>query len=154
MAQPTVIPGTKLLILIGIGGDSPSGSPDVFSEQCGLTTKNFSLSASTNTTLIPDCLDPSLPAWEAKDVNALSAEVSGSGVMACESFHTWLDWFMGATERSARIQLVSPTTLPLSLGYWLGSFLLTDLKYGGVRGQKVTLDITLVNNGALTFVPA
>ena len=87
-------------------------------------------------------------------MNALSAEVSGSGVMACESFHTWLDWFMGATERSARIQLVSPTTLPLSLGYWLGSFLLTDLKYGGVRGQKVTLDITLVNNGALTFVPA
>ena len=153
MAAPTVIPGTKLLILVGTGGDSP-GSPDVFSEPCGLTTKNFNLTASTNTTLIPDCTDPSLPAWEAKDVNALSAEVSGSGVMATESFHTWMDWFMGATDRSCRIQLVSPTTSPLSLGYWLGSFLLTELKYGGVRGQKVTLDLTLVNNGALSFVVA
>ncbi len=154
MTAPTVIPGTKLLILIGPGGDSPQGSPDVFTEPCGLTTKNFTLAASTNTTLIPDCADPSLPAWEAKDVNALSAEVTGTGVMACESFHTWVDWYLGATERSARIQLVSPTTLPLSLGYFLGSFLLTSLKYGGVRGTKVTLDITLVNNGAVTFVAA
>jgi Phage tail tube protein len=154
MAAPTVIPGTKLLILIGPGGDSPGGSPDVFTEPCGLTTKNFTLSASTNSTLIPDCLDPSLPAWEAKDVNALSAEVTGTGVMAVESFHTWLDWFLGATERSARIQLVSPTTSPNTLGYFLGSFLLSSLKYGGVRGQKVTIDITLVNNGALTFVTA
>jgi len=153
MAAPTVIPGTKLLILIGVGGDSP-GSPDIFAEPCGLTTKNFSLSASTNTTLIPDCINPDLPAWEAKDVNSLSAEVTGTGVMAVESFHTWLDWFLGATERSARIQLVSPTALPLSLGYFLGSFILSELKYGGVRGQKVTIDLTLVNNGALTFVAA
>jgi hypothetical protein len=154
MAQPTVIPGTKLLILIGPGGDSPQGSPDQFTEPCGLTTKNFTLNASTNTTLIPDCANPDAPAWEAKDVNALSAECTGTGVMACESFHVWLDWFLGATERSARIQLVSPVILPNSLGYFLGSFILSSLKYGGVRGTKVTIDITLVNNGALTFVPA
>lgn len=153
MAQPTVIPGTKLLLLLGAGGDSP-GSPDVFAEPCGLTTKNFTLAASTNTTLIPDCLDPSLPAWEAKDVNALSSEVTGTGVMACESFHTWVDWYLGATERQVRIQLVSPTTLPLSLGYFQGSFILSSLKYGGVRGTKVTIDITIVNNGALLFVAA
>lgn len=153
MAQPTVIPGTKLLILIGAGGDSP-GSPDVFNEPCGLTTKNFTLNASTNTTLIPDCANPDAPAWEAKDVNALSAEVTGTGVMAVESFHSWMDWFLGATERQARVQLVSPAALPLSLGYWQGSFILTRLVYNGVRGQKVNLDITLANNGALIFVAA
>src|SRR5215813_5624678 len=153
MAAPTVIAGTKLLVLIGAGGDSP-GSPDVFGEPCGLTTKNFTLNASTNTTLIPDCADPSLPAWEAKDVNALSAEVTGTGVMAVESFHTWSDWFMGATSRACRITLTSPSTNPLSLGYWQGDFILSKLTYNGVRGQKVEIDITLVNNGALTFTPA
>ena len=153
MAAPTVITGTKLLVLIGFGGDSP-GSPDVFSEPCGLTTKGFDLTASTNTTLIPDCTDPSLPAWEAKDVNSLSAEVTGSGVMAVESFHTWLDWFLGATERQARIQLVSPTTSPLSLGYLQGAFILSKLSYQGTRGQKVNIDVTLSNNGALAFVAA
>src|SRR5215831_21415951 len=153
MAAPTVITGTKLLVLIGAGGDSP-GSPDVFAEPCGLTTKNFTLNASTNTTLIPDCIDPSLPAWEAKDVNALSAEVTGAGVMAVESFHTWVDWYLGATERQSRIQLVSPTSLPNSLGYFQGAFILSKLTYNGVRGQKVNIDVTLVNNGVITFVAA
>lgn len=153
MTAPTVIPGTKILVLIGAGGDSP-GSPDVFSEPCGLTTKNFSLNAATNTTLIPDCTDPSLPAWEAKDVNALSSEVTGSGVMAVESFHTWADWFLGATTRGARIQLVSPTGMANSLGYFQGNMLLSKLTYNGVRGQKVAIDITMVSDGPLTFVAA
>jgi len=153
MTAPTVIAGTKLLILVGSGGDSP-GSPDVFSEPCGLTTKGLAFSLSTNTTIIPDCANPDAPAWEAKDANAISAEVTGTGVMAVESFHTWADWFLGATSRACRIQLVSPATNPLGLGYWLGTFFLTNLTYNGVRGQKVEIDITLQNDGALTFVAA
>lgn len=144
MAQPTVLVGTKLLILVGDGA-----LPEVFSQPCGLTTRTFDLAASTNTTLIPDCDDPEAPAWEAKDVNALSATVSGSGVMAVESFDTWNDWFMGATSKSLQIKLDSA-----ALGHWAGSFILTALKYGGQRGQKVTVDITLVNDGAVVWVPA
>jgi hypothetical protein len=153
MTAPTVIAGTKLLILVGSGGDSP-GSPDVFSEPCGLTTKNAALTAATATTVLPDCTDPTLAAWEAKDVVSLAMEVTGTGVMAVESFLTWHLWFMGGTERACRIQLVSPTTNPLSLGYYLGNFILTALTWGGVRGEKVTIDVTLVNNGTITFVAA
>lgn len=144
MAQPTVLTGTKLLILVGNGA-----GPEVFSQPCGLTTRTFDLAASTNTTLIPDCDEPDAPAWEAKDVNALSATVSGSGVMAVESFDIWNDWFMGATAKNLQIKLDSA-----ALGHWAGSFILTSLKYGGQRGQKVTVDITLVNDGAVTWVPA
>lgn len=144
MAQPTVLTGTKLLILVGNGAD-----PEVFSQPCGLTTRTFDLAASTNTTLIPDCDEPDAPAWEAKDVNALSATVSGSGVMAVESFDIWNDWFMGATAKNLQIKLDNA-----ALGHWAGSFILTSLKYGGQRGQKVTVDITLVNDGAVVWVPA
>jgi predicted secreted protein len=144
MAQPTVLTGTKLLILVGDGE-----TPEVFSQPCGLTTRTFDLAASTNTTLIPDCLSPDLPAWEAKDVNALSATVSGSGVMAVESFDVWNDWFMGATSKNLQVKLDNA-----ALGHWAGSFILTSLKYGGQRGQKVTVDITLVNDGAVVWVPA
>ncbi len=143
MAQPTVLVGTKLLILVGNGN-----SPETFAQPCGLTTRNFNLKASTNTTLIPDCDDPEAPAWEAKDVNALSADVSGAGVMAVESFDTWNDWFMAATSRHCQIKLDDD-----ALGQWEGSFIITDLKYGGVRGQKVTLDVTLVNDGAVIWNP-
>lgn len=145
MAAPTVIAGTKLLILVGDGA-----SPEVFAEPCGLTTKGFDLAASTNTTLIPDCADPELPAWEAKTVNALSAQISGSGVMAVEAFLTWEAWFMSALAKHVQIKLNYP-----ALGYFSGSFILTAFKLSGQRGQKVTVDLTMVNDGtvAWTTVP-
>ena len=144
MAQPTVLPGTKLLILVGDGA-----SPEVFAEPCGLTTKSFNLSAQTNTTIIPDCADPEAPAWEAKDVNSLAAHVSGSGVMAVESYQVWNDWFMSAAAKNAHIKLDNS-----ALGYYSGSFILTSLRLTGQRGQKVTVDITLDNDQSVTWVDA
>jgi predicted secreted protein len=144
MAQPTVLAGTKLLILVGDGS-----SPEVFAQPCGLTTQGIDFSASTNTTLIPDCDFPENPAWEAKDVNALSASVTGNGVMAVESFDIWNDWFQAAEGKNCHIKLDSD-----ALGYWSGQFILTGLKYGGQRGQKVTVDITMANTGAVVWVPA
>jgi predicted secreted protein len=135
MTQPTVL------------GDG--ASPEVFGEPCGLTTKSFELSASTNTTLIPDCADPEAPAWEAKDVNALSATASGNGVMAVESFATWNEWFTSAAAKHCQIKLDSD-----DLGYYSGTFILSSLKFGGTRGQKVTVDVTIVNDGAIVWVDA
>lgn len=144
MAQPTVIAGTKLLILVGDGA-----GPEVFAAPCGLTTSGIDFSASTNTTILPDCLDPELPAWEAKDVNALSASISGSGVMAVESFAIWNDWFQDSVGKNVQIKLDHA-----DLGHWVGKFIITSLKYGGQRGQKVTVDVTLANDGAVTWVDA
>lgn len=146
MAAPTVISGTKLLILVG-----DAGSPEVFAEPCGLTTKTFDLAASTNTTVIPDCSNPDLPAWEAKTVNALSATITGAGVMAIEAHTVWEAWFMAAVAKNVQIKLNNAT----GLGYYSGSFLLTALKYNGTRGQKVTVDLSMVNDGAVgwTAIP-
>ncbi len=144
MAQPTVLPGTKLLILVGNGA-----SPEVFAAPCGLTTSGIDFSASTNTTVLPDCVDPEAAAWEAKDINALSASVSGNGVMAVESFAVWNDWFQAAQAKNVQIKLDDAT-----LGHWAGSFILTGLKFGGVRGNKVTVDVTLANNGSVPWFDA
>lgn len=142
MAAPTVLAGTKLLILIG-----NAASPEVFAEPCGLTTKSFDLAAATNATLIPDCASPEAPAWEAKTVSSLSATVTGSGVMAVEAHATWEAWFMSAVAKNAQIKLDATA----GMGYYGGSFLLSAFKYTGARGQKVTVDLTMVNDGALTW---
>lgn len=144
MAQPTVIAGTKLLILVGNGAQ-----PEVFASPCGLTTRSFDLAASTNTTLIPDCDDPEAPAWEAKDVNALSATISGAGVLAVESFDLWNVWFMSAESKNIQIKLNHA-----ELGHWEGSFIITSFKVGGERGGKATIDMTMVNDGTVVWVPA
>lgn len=100
MAQPTVIAGTKLLVLVGDGA-----SPEVFTAPCGLTTQTFSMTAATNSTVLPDCLDPELPAWEAKNIVSLAAQITGTGVMAVELFDLWNDWFIGAQVKNAQIKL-------------------------------------------------
>lgn len=144
MAKPTVLPGTKLLILVGNGA-----SPEVFSAPCGLTTTGIDFSASSNTTVIPDCDNPEGAAWEDKDINGLSAGVTGNGVMAVESFAVWNDWFQGAAAKNIQIKLDDA-----ALGHWAGSFILTGLKFGGVRGNKVTVDVTMANNGPVPWVAA
>jgi hypothetical protein len=144
MAQPTVLPGTKLLVLVGDGA-----SPEVFAAPCGLTTQSFGLTAATNTTVLPDCADPELPAWEAKDISSLAAQITGSGVMAVESFDTWKDWFMSAAAKNAQVKLDNA-----ALGHFSGSWILSSFKLTGQRGNKVTIDVTMDNNGAVIWTDA
>jgi predicted secreted protein len=144
MAKPTVIAGTKLLLLVGNGA-----GPEVFAEPCGLTTKSFDMSASTNTTLIPDCDDPEAPAWESTDVNGLSASGSGTGVMSTESFAVWNDWFLSAQGKNMQIKLDHA-----SLGHYAGSFKLTSFKLAGTRGNKVTVDLSFKSDGEVVWVAA
>lgn len=142
MAKPTVLPGTKLLLLVGDGA-----SPEIFAEPCGLTTKSFDLGASTNTTVLPDCTNPEAAAWEATDINALSASGSGTGVMAVESFKTWNDWFLSTEGKNMQIKLDHA-----DLGHYLGFFKLTGFKLAGTRGNKVTVDLSFKNDGEVTWV--
>jgi hypothetical protein len=144
MAQPTVLPGTKLLILVGDGA-----SPEIFGEPCGLTTKSFDMTASTNTTLVPDCSDPEAPAFESTDINALSGSASGNGVMAVESFATWNDWWFSAQGKNVQIKLDNA-----ALGHYAGIFKLVSLKLSGTRGNKVLVDVTIKNDGAFAWVDA
>lgn len=144
MAKPTVIAGTKLLLLVGNGA-----GPEVFAEPCGLTTKSFDMSASTNTTLIPDCDDPEAPAWESTDVNGLSASGAGTGVMSTESFAVWNDWFLSAQGKNMQIKLDHA-----SLGHYAGSFKLTSFKLAGTRGNKVTVDLSFKSDGEVVWVAA
>lgn len=143
MAKPTVLAGTKLLLLLGNGA-----SPEVFAEPCGLTTKSFDLSASTNTTVLPDCDDPEAAAWEATDINALSATGSGTGVMAVEAFDKWNDWFLSTETNNMQIKLDHG-----DLGHYAGGFKLTSFKLAGTRGNKVTVDLSFKNDGEVTWVP-
>jgi hypothetical protein len=142
--KPTVIDGTKLLILVGDGG-----SPEVFTTPCGLTSNTFSLTAATGSTVIPFCDDPSAAAFDAKTVTSLSAQVTGSGVMAVESFAVWNNWFLSGQAKNAQIKLDNA-----ALGSYQGPWVLSSFKLVGTRGQKVTVDVTIDNSDIISFVPA
>jgi hypothetical protein len=141
MAKPTVIAGTKLLLLVGDGA-----TPEVFAEPCGLTTKSFDLSASTNSNLIPDCANPEGPAWESTDINGALGLGLGIRRDGVESFDAWNDWFLSAEGKNMQIKLDHA-----SLGYYSGFFKLTSFKLSGSRGNKVLVDLSFKSDGEVSW---
>jgi predicted secreted protein len=141
MAKPTTLPFSKLLILIGDGA-----SPETFAAPCGLTSKSFDLSATSNGIEVPDCDDPDAPAWTERVVKALSGTVSGSGILAAESFPIWQDWALGGQTKNARVQLDNA-----GLGYYSGAFILSKFSLKASLGDKVQVDVTLESDGQITF---
>lgn len=141
MAQPTTLAFSKMLILVGDGV-----SPETFASPCGLTSKSFDISASSNDVQVPDCDDPDAPAWTDRVVKALSGKVSGSGIMAVESFTIWRDWALGGLPKNVRIQLVGT-----GLGYYSGSFILDSFSLKASLGDKVQVDVSLSSDGQITW---
>jgi predicted secreted protein len=147
MALAKVSKFSEFLLKIGDGA-----SPEVFSAPCGLTSRSFDLTASTNDQTVPDCSDDDLAAWTARAIDALSGTISGSGVMDRTSLADYRTWFLSTLPKNCRIQIVA--TGANGGGYFEGSFLLTKLTLGGERGQKATVEIELQSDGAITWTAA
>jgi hypothetical protein len=139
MAQATTYPFSKFLVKIGDGG-----SPEVFTDPCGLTTKGFTRSANMNDTNIPDCANPDAPSWLGRDVVSYHGSIAGQGVVAHESFSTWENWWNAATTRNIRIELGNPVEFA-----WIMPAKLQDFAVTAERGKKVEMSVALVSDGAV-----
>lgn len=147
MAKPTTLAAGDFVIKL----ETSEGS-GVFSAPCGLTSKGFNQTATTQETVVPDCDDPDAPASVERAIDALSAEISGSGVLAMGSRNTWETWYRSGLKKKCRVYL--DTTLANSGGYWEGYFVLTAFNTGAQRGQKVTVEVTMASDGDITWTNA
>lgn len=137
MAKPTTHTFGQFLIMI-----ERADSPGEFYAPCGLTTKSFNQTASTQETSVPDCDDPDAPAYVERAVDTISAEISGNGVLAAEAFPVWRGWFDSAASRACRVYPMGQ-----SGGFYSGNFVLTQFNMPVQRGQKVNVDITMTSDG-------
>lgn len=147
MAAPTTLPAGDFIIQL----ETSEGS-GVFTAPCGLTSKGFNQTASVQETIVPDCDDPDAAANVERAVDALSREISGSGVLAMASRSTWQTWYDSGLKKKCRVLL--DTTLANSGGYWQGYFVLTQFNCGAERGQKVRVEVTMQSDGAITWFNA
>lgn len=134
MAKATTYKFSEFAIKVGDGN-----SPEVFAAICGLTSRGFNRTANTNETVTPDCADEDAPAWVERDVNSLSWELSGEGVMAAEAIADW-DAFFG-NQKNVQISLGENT--------WEGAAILTGFNITGQRGSRVTCSVTLQGTGEI-----
>lgn len=142
MTIATTYPFSKFLVKIGDGG-----SPEVFTDPCGLTTKGFTRTANMNDTNVPDCDDPDAPSWLGRDVVSYQGQIAGAGVVAKESFDTWEEWWNAAETRNVRIELGSTPDQA-----WIMPAKLQEFAITAERGNKVQMAVNIVSDGAVVPV--
>lgn len=150
MAKPTTLAFGSFKVFVGDGA-----SPETFAAPCGFTQKSLNLTQATTSTLIPDCDDPTAPAWTEEGVTSLSAEITGSGILALESLDTWREWWESAADNNIRVQL--DTTLANNGGYYQGPALLTSLSFStalNADGNKVQIQVSIKNASEWTWTDA
>jgi predicted secreted protein len=138
---------SEFVVLLGDGA-----SVEVFSAPCGLTSRGFNQTASTQDTTVPDCADDEAPAFVGRGVDSLSGSISGSGVLAMDSFSIWKDWFLSGLSKNIQILVDKP--MADGGGHWAGAFVLTSFNITSERGQKAAAEVTMESDEAYVWVAA
>lgn len=148
MAQAKTIKFGSTAILLG-NGATPT---EVFSAFCGLTEMALTVNIETNTTNVPDCLDPDLPSWLETDIVSQQMTLTGNGVLDTDAMQEYQDWFMTGDQRNVR--WFRDLTAGAGGGYFQAPAILTSYEETGQRGQRWNVAIGVTLNGKPTFTAA
>lgn len=141
MAAPVTAKFGKFLVLLSDGG-----SPEQFIAPCGFTSKSLTLSKNLSEVSIPDCDDPDAPIWLGRDVESLTASVTGEGVLAASAVPTWMDAYDSTESIEAQVEIEFSTGTLLYQGF----FHLSTFTPAAEQGGRVTVSVELQSDGEIT----
>lgn len=146
MAAVKTMVGEKLLIQIGDGA-TPT---EAFAHDCLINAdRGIQMSSDQTDIVVPDCDDPSAPAWKELFKDGLSIQVSGGGVLHTSSLETFFNWFNSDDAKNVRVKF--DVTGANGGGYIAVPMKLTAFSVNGSRKNNTTVDITLVSHGVATW---
>lgn len=144
MAKPITYSGSLVAIYL------ESATPGQFVRPCGLTQHSATFSKNMNEVDVPDCDDPDLPAWVAREVSALDFSANGSGVLAASVVQTWWDAFNSTESINARIYIGKADDTTNGY-YWSGKVHVNNFEVTGNRGERAQVSVGIVSDGEMTF---
>src|SRR5690606_30459482 len=109
MAKPTSVKGTQLFIKVGDGA-----SPEVFTHPCLINAeRGIAFRSTTGDIVGPGCNSPDDPAWRELVKDALSAGVTGAGILdnVLLTIRAYTTWWKGDTAKNVQVWLGT-------VGYW------------------------------------
>lgn len=132
--------GRLLLIKIGDGG-----SPESFSNLCGLKTRSFNLSANEVDTTVPDCNNPGQAVQKTAEPGIVNRTFSGSGAFVSGATQaTLMGHVRGATVFNAVVVVPGE-------GAYEGPWMVSDFEFSGEMEGSMEFSATFSAAGALTF---
>lgn len=148
MAQAKSLRFANQLVMLGDGA-TPT---EVFTAPCGLTSLTMTVNIESNTTNIPDCANPDLPAWLASDEVSKQMVISGDGVLDTDAMKVWRAWLFAGGEKN--IRWFTAGTAANGGGYYQAPGILTTYEESGSRGERWNTSIAITLNGKPTWTPA
>lgn len=142
MAPPETARFGKMLIKLGDGG-TPT---EVFAAPCGLTSKSIQFSKNLSEVDLPDCNDPDAATWLGRDVQNLSASVSGDGVLPADAVETWWNAFKSVDSINVEISIEYSTGTML----WEGAMHVENFEPNAEKGGRVQSGIAMQSDGEMT----
>lgn len=136
--------GVKLLIKV-----VDDTSPDVFTAFCTVNAaRGITFTSAVNEFNIPDCSDPDLIGWLAREKVSLSIGVTGAGILNTPDVDAFFAWWKSEDSKNCHIVV----DVPAADGgiIFEGAFHLTEFAITGDRGGKMEANITLASDGEVT----
>lgn len=144
MAKPTTVRFGKFFVRLSDGM-----SPATFTAPCGFTSKSFSRNKTLGEVNVPDCDDPDAPSWIERDVQSMSATISGEGVLAKSAVPIWEDAVNNVESIEAEVELEYPDG---GSDVYTGFFHLESFEITGAIGERVNVSVTMQSDGEIAYV--
>jgi hypothetical protein len=143
MARPETVKFGKFYVRLSDGAASP-----VFGAPCGFTSKSFSRNKTFGETNVPPCDDADAPSWTERDVQSMTASVSGDGVLAKSSVPIWEAALASSESIACEIELVYADG---SSDLYVGNFHLESFEITGTQGERVNVSVSMPSDGEVTY---
>ena len=143
MTKPVTVKFGKFYVRLSDGA-----SPPTFAAPCGFTSKSFARNKTLGEVNVPDCDDPDAPAWVERDVQSMSATITGEGVLAKEAVPAWEDALASNTSIECEVELEYPDG---DSDVYTGFFHLESFEITGALGERVSVSVSMPSDGEITY---
>lgn len=143
MARPETVKFGKVVVsLAKFGTGTGYGAP------CGFTQKSFTRSKTLGDIQVPDCADPDAPAWTERDVQGMSATISGSGVLAKSAIPDWEDALDSTDSVPCQVEVIYANG---DSDVYLGNFHVESFEITASLGERAQVSVTMQSDGEVTY---
>lgn len=143
MAKPVTVRFGKFFVRLSDGSVPPA-----FVAPCGFTSKSFSRNKTLGEVNVPDCDDPDAPSWIERDVQSMSATISGEGVLAKSAVPIWEDALNSVESIECEVELEYPDG---DSDFYTGFFHLESFEITGAIGERVNVSVTMQSDGEIEY---